>query len=107
MSRAVMPYGVGSLVRSHDRMLDRVDRETDLKLALVQREVETEAAKVDGALRVAGKAAQGVAVLSQMEQQLTEMVPMATSRVAFVVDRTVLEIGEMVSDTCYRLRGIR
>jgi len=105
MSREIV-VSRSPLVR-HDRTLDRIDRETDLQLALVQQRVETETAKVDGALRVAGKAAQGVAVLSQIEQQLTETVPTATSRVAFVVDRTVLEIGEMVTDACYRLRHLR
>ena len=105
MSREVVPLRA-PLIR-YDRSLDRIDRQTDIQLALVQQEVETETAKVDGALRVAGKAAQGVAVLSQIEQQLTETVPTATSRVAFVVDRTVLEIGEMVSDACYRLRHLR
>lgn len=107
MSRALSPYGSTSLVRTHGRQLDRIDAQTDIELAIVQQTVETEAAKLDGALRVAGKAAQGVAVLSQIEQQLTETVPTATSRVAFVVDRTVLEIGEMVTDACYRLRHLR
>ncbi|MGA8726011.1 MAG: hypothetical protein WB565_13315 [Acidimicrobiales bacterium] len=105
MSREVVPLRT-SLIR-YDRSLERIDRQTDVQLALVQQQVETETAKVDGALRVAGKAAQGVAVLSQIEQQLTETVPTATSRVAFVVDRTVLEIGEMVTDACYRLRHLR
>lgn len=101
-----MPYRSGGLARSHDRFLDRVDRETDIELAIIQQQVETQVAKVDGALRVAGKAAQGVTVLSQIEQQLADTVPTATSRVAFVVDRTVLEVGEMVTDACYRLRRI-
>ena len=107
MSRALSPHGSTSLSRSHDRRLDRIEQVTDTKLAVIQQEIEVSAAKVDGALRVAGRAAQGVAVLSQMEHQLSEVVPESTSRVAFVVDRTVLEIGDMVTDACYRLRNLR
>lgn len=107
MSRALSPYRATGLTRYHSRQLDRIEEQTDLELAVVQQTVEIETAKVHGALRVAGKAAQGVAVLSQIEQQLTDTVPTATSRVAFVVDRTVLEIGEMVTDACYRLRHLR
>jgi CHASE3 domain sensor protein len=106
MPRDIVPVH-STLTRSHDRRLDRIERATDTKLAVVQQEVEVSTAKIDGALRVASRAAQGVAVLSQIEHQLSEIVPESTSRVAFIVDRTVLEIGDMVTDAAYRLRNLR
>jgi hypothetical protein len=107
MSGELGLYRTNLVSRAHARQLDRIEEATDAKLALIQQEVELSAAKVDGALRVAGRAAQGVAVLSQVEHQLSEIVPESTSRVAFIVDRTVLEIGDMVTDAAYRLRNLR
>jgi hypothetical protein len=48
---------------------------------------------------VGKKAMQEVALISQLEQQLSTLVPLATSRLQAIGDITALSAAEIVSDT--------
>lgn len=95
------------LSRSTGRALARINEGTDLSLAVIDHEAEVATAKVDAVLQVGGHAAQGVALLKHLQQQLETTVPGCGNDVAFVMDRTVLAAGGLVTDLAAQLRRIR
>jgi hypothetical protein len=76
------------------------------QVALVQTEAKAreQAAKVDAVALVAERALTDIALLSQKEQQLAELVPLSTSRLQAINDLAVLAIADVVSDTARQLR---
>lgn len=61
-------------------------------------------AKTDAVTQVGGRALQRVAMLSQLEQQLAQSVPIAATRLQGIADLTTMGVGEVVLDSVYRLR---
>jgi len=100
-----LPTGTG-LSRPTQRYLARVDEQTERTLAVVQAAAEIEAAKADAVGYVAQRGMQGVAFLSQVEQTLAQTVPLAASRLQAIGDLATLGIGQVVTDSVYRLRRL-
>ncbi|HVX20777.1 MAG TPA: hypothetical protein VHB02_05470 [Acidimicrobiales bacterium] len=89
------------------RALARISEGTDVSLALIDHQVEVATSKVDAVLQVGGHAAQGVALLKHLQGQLETTVPGCGNEVSFVVDRTVLAAGGLVTDLASQLRRVR
>lgn len=93
------------LSRQAQRNLAQLDEQTEYAVAVVQATAEVQAAKVDAVGFVAQRAMQDVAFLSQVEQTLGQMVPLAVSRLQAIGDLATLGIGQVVTDTVTRLRS--
>lgn len=85
------------------RDLDIVGGRTGLGVARIEAQAELQALKVDAVTHVGRRAMQDVAMLSQLEQQLATLVPLATSRLQAVEDMTALGVADIVGDTVRRL----
>ena len=85
------------------RTLSRLSTDTTISTAVIHAKAEVEAAKVDAFSAVAAKAMQDVALLSQMEQSLTQAVPHASGRLATVADLAALSIAGAVADAARRI----
>lgn len=68
------------------RAVARVLGGTELGLARLSGEAQLEQARLDALDAVAGRAMQGVAMVSQLEGQLSSMVPLAASRLQAIGD---------------------
>jgi len=66
----LQPFRTGSLSSRVGRELTRLNDRADLALACTSAAADIEAAKLDGLQLLAGRAMQGVALVSQLEQQL-------------------------------------
>lgn len=100
-------YHGGGLSRRDARMVRRERRaqETYAALAMVRidTEVDLQAARVQGVGYVGQQALQAVAMVSQMETQLAQMVPAAAGRLHGIADMTALSMAQIVSDTVRRV----
>jgi hypothetical protein len=92
--------------RNLGRGLARLNTNSSLCLAQVDAVADKQAAKVEATVYVAKRGMDGVGLLSQLEQQLTTLIPGSANRVSYVADRAVLDIAELVSDTVRELRRI-
>ncbi len=86
------------------RDLARLDDQAQLTGAQIEAAAEIQARKADAVGAVAGRALQDVALLSQMEQQLAQTVPLASGRLAAIADTAALAMTQIVSETVCRLR---
>jgi hypothetical protein len=75
-----------------------------METARIEAAAEVQALKADAVTFVGKRAMQDVAMLSQLEQQLATLVPMATGRLQGIADMTSLAIAEVVGDTLRRVR---
>lgn len=94
------------LSRQAQRSLARLDDQTEYAVAVVHAEAEVQAAKTDAVGFVAQRAMQDVAFLSQVEQTLSQTVPLAGSRLKALGDLATLGIGQIVTDTVFQLRRL-
>lgn len=94
--RGVSRRGVSRRV---GRALNRLDDATGLAVAEVRAEADVQAAHVDAVTAVGQRALVAVAFTTQLEQQLAQLVPLATTRLQGVADLTSLAIGQVVMDT--------
>lgn len=101
-------YGAVPATRGRrlDRAVGRVEERADICRALIDEEAETLAVKADALGYIGGRAMQTAALISQMEQQLSTAVPMASGRVASIADITALALSGLVADGAARLRRI-
>ena len=90
--------------RRMGRSLARLDGQTAFDLARIDQVTDLAQAKTDSVSQVGGHAMQRVAMLSQLEQQLAQTVPLATSRLQAIADLTTMGVGEVVVDSIHRLR---
>lgn len=90
--------------RRAGRSLARMDGHTVLSLARIDQVTDLALAKTDSVAHVGGHAMQRVAMLSQLEQQLAQTVPLAASRLQGIADLTTMGVGEVVVDTIHRMR---
>lgn len=85
------------------RGLHRLAAATDIALARVSAAAELEAAKLDSLQLLAGRAMQGVALVSQLEQQLATAVPIASGRLQVIGDMHALASADVVASAPRRL----
>lgn len=89
--------------RGMSRTLSRIDADTEVSLAIVESKAEVQAAKTMAVSYVGKRAMHEVAMVSQLEQQLASVVPMATSRLQAIGDMVALAAAEVVAETLYRV----
>lgn len=94
----------GTLSWRVSRGLARLEDHSLLGRAEIETAASLQAAKADALGAVAGRAMQDVALLSQMEQQLAQTVPLASGRLAAIADAAALSMTGIVADTACRLR---
>jgi hypothetical protein len=103
MNSNIVPAASGNLARRESRYagraLARVDTQTELGLAQIDQAAKLQAARVMAVTYVAKRAMHEVALLSQLEVQLSTVVPMATSRLQGLGDVAALEAADVISQT--------
>jgi len=104
---SLVPAGGNSVVRRESRVtgraLARIEARTEIGLAEIESQAEQQAARVMAVGYVGKRAMQEVAMVSQLEQQLATIVPMATSRLQAIGDMVALECADVVSETVRRV----
>jgi hypothetical protein len=88
--------------RQLTRALSRLSQSTDLAIATVNAQADIEAAQLDGLQMLAGRAMQGVAMVSQLEQQLSDMVPLAHSRLQAIGDMHAMASADVLAKAARR-----
>ncbi len=83
--------------RATSRALAQLTKQTEIAVAHVASATAVETATLDGLEIVAGRAMQGVAMVSQLEQQLAQAVPLAASRLQAIGDMHALASANVVS----------
>lgn len=86
------------------RSLSRLEGQSALDTARVDYVAELQAAKVEASAQVAGRAMQAVALVTQLEQQLAQTVPLAASRLQAIGDMAALAAADVVADTSWKLK---
>jgi len=103
-------YRGGTVSRAVNRQvgrgLDRIDGHASLDVARVQAREDIQNAQVDALSSVTQRGLQGVAFISQVEQQLAQVVPLAASRLQAIADIGALGLSQVVMDTANKLRRI-
>jgi hypothetical protein len=94
---------VGRQSRYAGRALSRLDDRVTVGVAEIEAEAEMQATRVMAVSYVGKRAMHEVAVVSQLEQQLATMVPMATSRLQAIGDMLALDMADVVGNTVCRL----
>ncbi len=107
MTKNIVPAGSSSIVRRESRYtgraLARIDAKTEIGLANIESKAELQVARVVAVAYVGKRAMHEVALVSQLEQQLATLVPMATSRLQAIGDMVALEASDVVADTVRRV----
>jgi hypothetical protein len=85
------------------RALARIDSHTELGLAEIEAKAELQMARVMAVGYVGKRAMHEVAMISQLEQQLSTLVPMAAVRLQAIGDMVALEAADVVADTVRRV----
>ncbi len=107
----IEPYhgGGGNLIPRPSRLgreLSRIDGAQQVRAARIEAEADVLATKVQAVGYVASKALQTAALVSQLEQQLAQTVPIATSRLEAIGNMAALAMNEVVADTPHLLRRV-
>lgn len=106
MSNQLQPYRPSAVEQYRtSKALSRLAGETGLVLAGTEARVEVENTILDGIATVGATAMRNVAMVSQLEQQLAQAVPLATSRLQAIGDMTALGMADVVSSAARRIRG--
>jgi hypothetical protein len=90
--------------RQLGRSLARIEDDTAVQIARVEARADIDASKIDAVTVVAQRAMQGVAFVSQIEQQLGATVPIAVTRLQAIGDLATLAMGQVVTDSVSKLR---
>lgn len=98
--------GALGVSRSVGRVLSQVQGVRTIAVARVEARVDIQAAQIDGVAAAAQRAMQGVAFVSQIEQQLGQAVPIAVTRLQAIGDLAALSMGQVVTDTVTKLRRL-
>ena len=94
------------LSRRTSRGLANLQNDGVLQLAKIEQSALIQTSKVDAVTYVGRAAMQQVAMVSQLEQQLAQAVPMATTRLQGIADITAVALAEVVVDTAARMRRL-
>jgi len=89
--------------RSVDRFTARVSANARKELVVMEAEADLQVARVQAVGHVGQQAMQSVAMVSQLEGQLAELVPLATTRLQAIADMTALATAEVVAGTLKRI----
>src|SRR5512144_3188400 len=84
--------------RRVNRGLARLEAQSALDTTRVDAVAELQAIKAEAAAQVAGRAMQSIAIVTQLEQQLTQTVPLAASRLQAIGDLAALAAADIVAD---------
>jgi len=99
------PAGLtGTASRRLTRSLSSLDAHTTLEIARIEAAADVQATRADAVTHVGKRAMRDVALLTQLEQQLALMVPLAASRLQAIGDITALSLAEVVNDTLRQVR---
>jgi hypothetical protein len=99
----IQPYRPRAVSRV-SRELNRISGDVDIKIAITIAKTEVELGQLDGLQAIAGRAMQGVAITTQLEQQLATAVPLAASRLQAIGDMHALASADVVANAPRRLR---
>ncbi len=94
----------GGVARQVGRALSRIDAEASVRVAKVDAQAAVQAAKIDVVLLTTQRAMQGTALVSQLEQQLGQAVPLAVTRLQAISDLATLAMGQIIADTVTKLQ---
>jgi hypothetical protein len=101
-------YRANGLGRREARMvgreLDRLDAHGQIQIAAIDHQAELQAARVQAIGYVGKRAMHEVTLLSQLEQQLSALVPISTGRLQALGDMAALGMADVVSDTVRKVR---
>lgn len=105
----LVPLASGSaLARPRSRRarqaLTTIDNQLSLDIAGIETTAELQVTRVQAVGYVGKRALQEVAMVSQLEQQLATLVPMAAGRLQAIGDMVALEAADVIADTVRRLR---
>jgi hypothetical protein len=103
----MVPFGGGLAKRESravSRELSRLDAQGRVGMARIALAADLQAERVAAVGYVGKRAMQEVAMLSQLEQQLSALVPMATARLQGLGDLSALAMADVVSDTVRRVK---
>jgi hypothetical protein len=90
--------------RELGRELSRMDGRGRLALARIDQEAELQAERVSAVAYVGKRALHEVTMVSQLEPQLSALVPSATPRLQGIADLTALAMADVVSETVRKVR---
>lgn len=96
------PFGGQSSGRT-GRDLSRLSDATELSISQTDARAEIEQSKIHALQRIANQAMQGVALVSQTEQQLSQLVPLAASRLQAIGDMHALATADILAQVPRRL----
>jgi hypothetical protein len=103
----MMPFGRGLArweSRATSRELSRLDAQGRVGMARINQAADLQAERVAAVGYVGKRAMHEVAMLSQLEQQLSALVPMATARLQGLGDLSALAMADVVSETVRRVK---
>lgn len=101
----IQPYSSGSALvptspspwSQHGRAINRLASSTELAQLNAAARAQIEQARLDAIDQVAARGMQGVAMVTQFEQQLTQTVPLAASRLQALGDMHALQVAMEIS----------
>ena len=103
----VVPFR-GGLARRESRQvsreLSRLDAHGQIELARVNQQADIQAERVAAVGYVGKRALHEMAMLSQLEVQLSTLVPSAMPRLQGIADLTALAVADVVSETVRRVK---
>ncbi len=103
----IVPFG-GGLARRESRAvsreLSRLDGRGRVEMARINQQADLQAERVSAVSYVGKRALHEVAMLSQLEVQLSALVPSATPRLQGIGDLTALAMADVVSETVRRVK---
>ena len=107
----LVTQGGGYLARSdakaYGRGVAHIQYRTGTSLVRVDGEVAVQEAVAEGVASVGATAMRQIAMVSQLEVQLGQLVPAAVSRLQAIGDMTALAMADVVSSTACRLNRAR
>lgn len=101
MSQQLVPSNSSSSLtagrsRTTSRQITALDRAREVGLARIETRAQLEAAKAHAVGYIGQQAMQAVAMVSQTEQQLATMCPLAVTRLQAIADVTSMAIADVV-----------
>jgi hypothetical protein len=111
VDNGVVPIGGGGIevlsprqARSMGRQLARMSVSTDLRVRAIENEADVQSSKMEAVGYVGKRAMFVVGSVTQAEQQLGQMFPMAATRLQAIGDMVAFAATEIVADTQMKLR---
>jgi hypothetical protein len=93
-----------SASRQLSKTLAALSAGVSTETARIEAAAEIQAVRTEAVTYVGKRAMQNIAIMSQLEQQLALMAPMASGRLQAIADITAISVAEVVSDTLRRVR---